>query len=397
VLKGKKIILGITGSIAAYKSVFLTRLLIKKGAEVIVIMTPAAKDFITPLTLSTVSNNPVLCESFLNLTGKWNSHIEFGSWSDLMIIAPVSANTMAKMANGIADNLLLTTYLSARCPVYIAPAMDMEMFKHPATQKNLEVLKSYGNIIINPAEGELASGLYGPGRMEEPENIIRIIKNHFIPKVFAGKKIMVTAGPTYEPIDPVRYIGNNSSGLMGKAIAEACADRGAEVTLICGPIKTEVSNSNIKIINVSTAEQMYESCLKYSAKMDITVMAAAVADYTYKKTEKQKIKKGKKTLTIQLEPTIDILSELGKRKTKKQILVGFALETENEIENAKSKLKNKNLDLIVLNSLNDDKSGFNYETNKVTILNRKNKIYNYPLKSKTEVATDIIEKIFEII
>ena len=395
-LKGKKIILGITGSIAAYKSAFLTRLLIKEGAEVIVIMTPASKDFITPLTLSTLSNNPVLCDSFTNMTGKWNSHVEFGSWADLMIIAPLSANTMAKMANGIADNLLLTTYLSARCPVYLAPAMDLEMYKHPATQKNLEILKSYGNLIIKPTEGELASGLSGQGRMEEPENILRIIKNHFISKDFAGKKVMVTSGPTYEAIDPVRFIGNNSSGMMGNAIAEAFSKRGAEVTLISGPSRTKSVSSKIKRLDVTTAKEMYESCIKNFGKTDITVMAAAVADYTYTNTGKEKIKKSKGNLTIELKPTKDILKELGKRKKGNQILVGFALETTNEIENAKDKLKNKNLDLIVLNSLKDENSGFNYETNKVTIIDSKNKISKYPLKSKPEVAVDIINKISEI-
>lgn len=394
-LKGKKIILGVTGSIAAYKSAYLTRQLVKEGADVIVIMTPASKEFISPLTLSTLSNNPVLCDSFVQVTGKWNSHVEFGNWADLYIIAPLSANTMAKMANGIADNLVLTTYLSARCPVFFAPAMDLEMYKHPSTQKNINTLLSYGNILISPAEGELASGLYGLGRMEEPENIVKFIKQHITKKNLSNKKVLVTAGPTYEAIDPVRFIGNHSSGLMGFSLAEAFADQGADVTLIAGPTKLTISNKNIKRIDVVSAKQMYESCIKNFEKADITVMAAAVSDYTVSHTEKNKIKKDKAKLTLNLEPTKDILLELGKKKRNNQLLIGFALETENETENAKKKLKNKNLDLIILNSLNDKESGFNYPTNKITIIDKKNKITRYELKSKTEAANDIIQKIIK--
>ncbi len=406
-LKGKKIILGITGSIAAYKSAFLIRLLIKEGADVLVIMTPSSKDFITPLTLSSLSNNPVLCESFTNITGKWNSHVEFGMWADLMVISPISANTMAKMANGIADNLLLTTYLSARCPVFFAPAMDLEMYNHAATQKNIKTLCSQGNILISPTEGELASGLSGCGRMEEPENIVNSLVHWFtgskVTNKLKGKTVLVTAGPTHEKIDAVRYIGNNSSGLMGFCIAEEFANKGANVTLITGPTKLEVKNKKIKRIEIISAEQLYEKCNEYFKKADITVMAAAVADYTYKDRHEtqnsiHKIKKEQtKTLNLTLEPTKDILKELGKRKNKKQILVGFALETENEIENAKSKLKNKNLDLIVLNSLNDKGAGFNHETNKITIIDKADNIINYPLKSKIDAAKDIVTKVTGLI
>jgi phosphopantothenoylcysteine decarboxylase / phosphopantothenate---cysteine ligase len=400
VFKGEKIIFGVTGSIAAYKSAYLIRLLVKEGADVMVIMTPSSKDFITPLTLSSLSNNPVLCESFVPVTGKWNSHVEFGMWADLMLIAPLSANTMAKMANGIADNLLLTTYLSARCPVFFAPAMDLEMYNHPATQKNIKTLCADGNILISPAEGELASGLYGCGRMEEPENIVKVIKEHFSSNnIFQNKTVLVTAGPTHEKIDAVRYIGNNSSGLMGFCLAEEFASKGANVILITGPTNLEVKNKKIKRIDVISSGQMYEKCSEYFEKTDITVMAAAVADYTYKDNSQQKlkIKKELSSITITLEPTIDILKELGKRKTGNQILVGFALETENEIENAINKLKSKNLDLIILNSLNDKGAGFNHETNKIAIIDKTGNIVNNPLKSKIDVAKDIVTKISGLI
>jgi phosphopantothenoylcysteine decarboxylase / phosphopantothenate---cysteine ligase len=397
-LEGKKILLGITGSIAAYKIPFLVRLLIKEGAEVQVIVTPAAKDFVTPLTLSTLSKNTVLCEGFSQSDGKWNSHIELGNWADAYLIAPVTANTLAKMAGGFADNLLMATYLAAKCPVFFAPAMDLDMYKHQSTQKNVETICSYGNHLISPNEGELASGLCGAGRMEEPERIIEILAGYFSKKKdFDKKHVLVTAGPTFESIDPVRYLGNQSSGLMGFEIAKEFADLGALVTLITGPVNLETNHPRIHRIDVVTANQMNEACLKHFKKADITIMAAAVADYMPKKTEKHKIKKNTATLTLELTKTPDILQNLGKIKTRKQILVGFALETDNETENAKHKLINKNLDLIVLNSLKDLGAGFKSKNNKITIISKNSGPKVFALKPKNEVAKDIANEILEFI
>lgn len=396
-LKNKKIIIGITGSIAAYKIPLLIRLLSSEGVLVQVIMTPAARDFVTPLTLSTLSGNPVLTEPFNREDGEWNSHIELGLWADMMLIAPLTANTLAKMAVGVADNLLLTTYLSARCPVFFAPAMDLDMYKHPSTTGNIKTLAAYGNHLIAPAEGALASGLCGEGRMEEPENILRIIKDYFAAEWdFAGKKILVTAGPTHEAIDPVRYIGNHSSGQMGFAIADVFAQRGGEVTLITGPTSLNSSEDGINRIDVVSASEMHAACLKYFSEADITVMAAAVADYTPEKVAGEKIKKSGQAKNIHLKPTIDILAEMGKKKRKEQFLTGFALETENQIANAEKKLQNKNLDLIVLNSPRDYGSAFGVETNKVTLITRNKKRYGYELKLKYDVAMDIVDKIREL-
>lgn len=396
-LKNRKIIIGITGSIAAYKIPLLIRLLSREGVLVQVVMTPAARDFVTPLTLSTLSGNPVLTEAFNREDGEWNSHIELGLWADLMLIAPLTANTLAKMAGGIADNLLLTTYLSARCPVFFAPAMDLDMYKHPSTTGNIKKLTTYGNHLIAPAEGALASGLCGEGRMEEPENILRIIKDYFAAEWdFAGKKILVTAGPTHEAIDPVRYIGNHSSGQMGFAIADVFARRGGEVTLITGPTSLNSSEDGINRIDVVSAAEMHAACLKHFSEADITVMAAAVADYTPDKVAGEKIKKSGQVKNIHLKPTIDILAEMGKMKRKEQFLTGFALETENQIANAEKKLQNKNLDLIVLNSPRDYGSAFGVETNKVTLITRNKKRYGYELKLKYDVAMDIVDKIKEL-
>ncbi|MDT8393514.1 MAG: bifunctional phosphopantothenoylcysteine decarboxylase/phosphopantothenate--cysteine ligase CoaBC [Bacteroidales bacterium] len=396
-LKNRKIIIGITGSIAAYKIPLLIRLLGREGALVQVIMTPAARDFVTPLTLSTLSGNAVLTEAFNREDGEWNSHIELGLWADLMLIAPLTANTLAKMAGGIADNLLLTTYLSARCPVFFAPAMDLDMYKHPSTAANIKKLTAYGNHLIAPAEGALASGLCGEGRMEEPDNILRIIKDYFTAEWdFAGKKILVTAGPTHEAIDPVRYIGNHSSGQMGFAIADVFARRGGEVTLITGPTSLNCTEDGINRIDVVSAAEMHAACLKHFTDADITVMAAAVADYTPDKVAGEKIKKSGQAKNIQLKPTNDILAEMGKKKRKDQFLTGFALETENQIANAEMKLQNKNLDLIVLNSPRDHGSAFGVETNKVTLITRNKKRYGYELKLKYDVAMDIVDKIREL-
>ena len=396
-LKNRKIILGITGSIAAYKIPFLVRLLTKEGALVQVVMTPAARDFITPLTLSTLSGNPVLIESFDKDDGSWNSHVELGLWADAMLIAPLSANSMAKMANGIADNLLLTTYLSARCPVFFAPAMDLDMFNHPSTVANVKKLQEYGNHYIAPTEGELASGLCGAGRMEEPENILRILKEHFEREWdFSGKNILVTAGPTYEAIDPVRFIGNRSSGLMGFAIAGEFAERGGAVTLVAGPSSLPLENENINRIDVESAEQMYQACMTHFPAADIVVMAAAVADYTPEKPSAEKIKKSEKQLQLSLVKTQDILAEMGRTKRKDQFLAGFALETHRQLEFAEKKLENKNLDLIVLNSPKDQGAAFGVETNKVTLITRDKKKFEYELKLKFDVATDIVDKIKEL-
>ncbi len=396
-LKGKKILIGITGSIAAYKIPLLIRLLKKEGADVQVVVSPAAKDFVTPLTLSTLSGHPVMCEGFNPGDGKWFSHIELGSWADIYLIAPVSANTLAKMAKGLADNLLTTTYLAAKCPVFFAPAMDLDMYKHPATQNNINTICAFGHHLIAPREGELASGLCGAGRLEEPEKIVEILNNFLKKKdLLKNKKVLVTAGPTYESMDPVRFIGNHSSGLMGFELAAVCAENGANVTLIAGPVTLATPNPNIRRIDVVSASQMYQQCLKAFPDADITIMAAAVADYTPAAVSKQKIKKSGTPLSINLKSTKDILAALGNIKREDQLLVGFALETDNENENALKKLKNKNLDLIVLNSLKDKGAGFKQPTNKVTLFNFKAEKKTFPLKSKHEVALDIIYEISKL-
>jgi phosphopantothenoylcysteine decarboxylase/phosphopantothenate--cysteine ligase len=395
VLSGKKIVLGISGGIAAYKTATLVRLFIKAGAHVQVIMTPASKDFVTPLTLSTLSKNPVH-STFYNEedeNAQWNNHVELGLWADYMLIAPATANTMSKMVNGNCDNLLIATYLSAKCPVYFAPAMDLDMYKHPSTIASFDALKQFGNIMIPAESGELASGLSGEGRMAEPENIIAFLENDIASKLpLKGKKILVTAGPTYEAIDPVRFIGNHSSGKMGFDIANAAANLGAEVTLISGPTHLKPIYSNINLVRVTSAQEMFEACHQIYNDVDVAVCAAAVADYKPKQVAEQKIKKSESEFTITLEKTQDILASLGKIK-KKQYLIGFALETENEIENAKLKIQKKNLDLIVLNSLRDEGAGFGKSTNKVTFIDANFTVEPQELKSKEEVANDIVNKI----
>jgi phosphopantothenoylcysteine decarboxylase/phosphopantothenate--cysteine ligase len=393
-LKGKKILIGITGSIAAYKIPLLIRLLKKEGAEVKVVMTPCAKDFVTPLTLSTLSQQPVLIEPYDKTDGSWNSHVDWGRWADVFILAPVSANTLAKMASGIADNLLTTTYLAAKCPVFFAPAMDLDMFHHPTTRKNIDTLLSYGNHLIAPQEGELASGLCGAGRMEEPEEILRMIRDFFfISNTLSGKKVLISAGPTYELIDPVRFIGNFSSGKMGFALAEDAAARGAQVVLVSGPVDLKPMHPGIRLISVTSAAQMADACFSEFKSSDITIMAAAVADYTVADPAPAKIKKSGNKLMIELSETTDILATLGKRKQEGQFLAGFALETDNEKSNAFSKLKNKNLDMIVLNSLNDQGAGFGYDTNKVTIIMANGAETEVPLKSKKDIAAVILNAI----
>lgn len=393
-LKGKHIILGVTGSIAAYKAATLTRLLVKEGANVKVVMTPLAKEFITPLTMATLSKSPIMVDFYNPENGDWNSHVDLGLWADLYLIAPASANTIGKMAGGIADNLLLTTYLSAKCPVMVAPAMDLDMYKHPATQRNLKVLQSFGNIIIEPESGELASGLIGKGRMEEPEKIVSFITDYFARQAdFKGKKVVVTAGPTYEKIDPVRFIGNYSSGKMGLAIAEELAGRGAEVVLVCGPVNLKTCHPAIRRVDVESAAQMYEVTSKEFVNSDVAVLSAAVADFTPKEKADHKIKRGKDDLLLELLPTKDIAAELGRIKTASQLLVGFALETNDEEVNALSKMQRKNLDMIVLNSLNDKGAGFSVDTNKVTILDKAGNKTVYELKTKVEVAKDIVDQI----
>ena len=393
-LKGKHIILGVTGSIAAYKAATFTRLIVKEGANVKVVMTPLAKEFITPLTMATLSKSPIMVDFYNPENGDWNSHVDLGLWADLYLIAPASANTIGKMAGGIADNLLLTTYLSAKCPVMVAPAMDLDMYKHPATQRNLKVLQSFGNIIIEPESGELASGLIGKGRMEEPERIVAFIADYFARQEdFKGKKVVVTAGPTYEKIDPVRFIGNYSSGKMGLAIAEEFAGRGAEVVLVCGPVNLKTSHPAIRRVDVESAAQMYEVTSKEFVNSDVAVLSAAVADFTPKEKADHKIKRGKDDLLLELLPTKDIAAELGRIKTASQLLVGFALETNDEEVNALSKMQRKNLDMIVLNSLNDKGAGFSVDTNKVTILDKAGNKTVYELKTKVEVAKDIVDQI----
>jgi len=392
--KNKNILIGVTASIAAYKSAFLVRLLIKAGANVKVIMTDSAVEFITPLTLSTLSKNPVLIDFTKNKQGEWNNHVELGLWADAFIIAPASANTLAKMANGLCDNLLLATYLSAKCPVTVAPAMDLDMYKHKSTKDNLKRIESFGNKIIHPGTGELASGLFGEGRMAEPEEIIAFLEKELSKNLpFANKKALVTAGPTYEAIDPVRFIGNHSSGKMGFAIAEELANQGAEVTLVCGPNSLKTINKNIIRIDVVSAEELFKAAVTVFKNADVSILSAAVADYKPSKTANQKIKKSTGTKAIDLIPTKDTLAELGKLKTKKQLLIGFALETENEVANAKEKIKKKNLDLIILNSLNDKGAGFKTDTNKITIIDKNNKITKFELKSKEDVAKDILKTI----
>ena len=395
-LKDKKIIIGVTGSIAAYKVSPLVRLLIKEDAIVQVIMTPAAHDFVTPLTMATLSGQPVLTEPFNPVDGDWTSHVELGLWADLMLIAPATANTLAKMAGGIADNLLLTTYLSAKCPVFFAPAMDLDMYRHPTTKQNIEKLQSFGNQLIAPTEGELASGLCGAGRMEEPENIISILKEFFTKGWdFPAKKIMVTAGPTFEAIDPVRFIGNHSSGLMGFAIANEFAERGGDVTLISGPTALNAAEG-INLVSVTSADEMHKACMENFEEADIIVMTAAVADYTPENVAEEKIKKSGDRMVLKLKPTKDILAEMGKKKKPGQFLVGFALETEDAVANAEKKLKNKKLDLIVLNSPKDEGAAFGVETNKVTMITKDFQQTKYDLKLKLDVAIDIADKIKEL-
>ncbi len=392
-MKGKKIVLGITGSIAAYKAAILTRGLIKRGAEVQIIITPAGKEFITPITLSALTSKPVISEFFAQRDGTWHSHVDLGLWADAMVIAPATASTIGKMAHGIADNMLVTTYLSMKAPVFIAPAMDLDMFAHPSTQHNLDILRSYGNHIIEPASGELASHLVGKGRMEEPEKIIEVLEAFFSSQQdLKGKKIMITAGPTYEKIDPVRFIGNYSSGKMGYALAETCAERGAQVTLISGPVGLKAVHPNITRIDVESAEQMYLAATEHYQTADAGILCAAVADFTPETTANEKIKREKDELTLRLKPTKDIAAELGRQKRDGQRLVGFALETNNELIHAQDKLARKNFDFIVLNSLNDKGAGFRCDTNKITIIDRKG-MMAYPLKPKKEVAADIINKL----
>jgi len=399
-LKGKNILVGVTGGIAAYKTATIIRLLVKEGAQVKVIMTDHAKEFITSLTLSTLSKNPVLTEFYNSENGDWNSHIDLGIWADLFLIAPATANTIAKMAAGIADNLLLTAYLSARCPVFIAPSMDMDMLKHPATTINIETLKAFGNIVIEPVSGDLASGLSGKGRMAEPEEIVREIQTFILKKKsnpLKGKSVLINAGPTQEPIDPVRYISNYSSGKMGIALAEAAADYGAKVTLILGPVNILPERSSVRIINVTSADSMSAACISEFPGCDIAILSAAVADYKPSTTAKEKIKKSKESLTINLNPTVDIAFNLGKLKKRNQFLAGFALETDNEIANATEKLKRKKLDIIILNSLRDKGSGFGTNTNRITIIDKNNNIDKFELKSKDEAARDILDKIISMI
>jgi len=395
ILSGKNILLGVTAGIAAYKSASLVRLFIKSGAHVKVVMTPSSKEFVTPLTLSTLSKHPVH-SSFTNEdddNAVWNNHVDLGLWADIFVIAPATANTLSKMANGVCDNLLLATYLSAKCSVYFAPTMDLDMYKHPSTLQSFQSLTDFGNIMIPATSGELASGLVGEGRMAEPEDIVAFIENDILGKLpLRGKKVLITAGPTHEAIDPVRFIGNHSSGKMGFEIAKAAANLGAEVILITGPTHQKVSHAFIDVIPVVSAQDMFNEAYKHFTTSDIAVLSAAVADYKPKAVASQKIKKKSETLTLELEKTKDILASLGAIK-KQQYLVGFALETNNELENAKGKLKRKNLNLIVLNSLNDKGAGFKTDTNKVTFIDDKENISEFQLKSKAEVASDLLNKI----
>ena len=394
-LKGKHIILGITGGIAAYKAVSLLRLFVKAGADVQVVITPAGKEFITPVTLSALSGHPVISEFFTANTGSWNSHVDLGLWADAVVIAPATASTIAKMANGVADNMLVTTYLSAKAPVFIAPAMDLDMFAHPSTQHNLDLLRSYGNHIIEPASGELASHLIGKGRMEEPEQIFKVVAEFLTHrKDLEGKKVMITAGPTYEKIDPVRFIGNYSSGKMGYALAEECAERGADVLLISGPVSIKAHHPSIKVVAVESAQQMHDAALSAFPDSDAAIMCAAVADYAPVVVAEKKIKREKDEIpVIELKKNPDIAAALGRIKKPGQMLVGFALETDNGMANAQSKLERKNLDMIVLNSLADKQAGFGVDTNKVTIIEKDGSVHSYEVKPKKEVAADIVDLI----
>lgn len=397
-LEGKKIILGISGSIAAYKSAYLVRALKKMKAEVKVVMTDSASEFIGPLTLSTLSENPVYSQFSDKKTGAWTNHVELGLWADLMVVAPASASTLSKMANGHCDNLLIATYLSAKCPVWFAPAMDLDMYKHPTIKENIQKLESFGNICIEPTNGELASGLVGKGRMEEPEVIAQLIEKYFNNQhEFSGKKIIVTAGPTFEAIDPVRFIGNHSSGKMGVAIADEFAERGAEVTLICGPSSIQSNNNKVKRIDVTSAEEMYQAVFASQDTLDVAVMAAAVADYTPVSISSEKVKKKEGDLKVDLKRTKDILKSLGGVKKEGQVLVGFAMETQNELENASKKVKSKNADFIVLNSLREEGAGFKGETNKVTFVYPNNKTTHFELKSKLDVAKDIADSVKDLL
>ena len=398
-LRGKKIVLGITGSIAAYKAAYLTRALIKKGAEVQIVMTPAGKEFITPVTLSALTQKPVVSEFFTANDGTWHSHVDLGLWADMMLIAPATAATIGKMANGIADNMLITTYLSMKAPVFIAPAMDLDMYAHPSTQQNLEKLKSFGNHIIEPASGYLASSLEGKGRMEEPDKIAEIVEAFFTHQEdLSKKKIVITAGPTYEKLDPVRYIGNYSSGKMGFALAEACASRGASVVLIAGPVQLKTSHPGIQRIDVESADEMFEAAMAHFPAMDAGILCAAVADYKPSVQSEQKIKReATNSLNIELVPNPDIAASLGKVKKEGQILGGFALETNNEVANAEGKLKRKNLDFIVLNSLQDEGAGFQKDTNKISIIIADGSRESFPLKTKVQVAEDIVDKLVDLL
>ena len=395
-IKGKKILIGLTGGIAAYKISYLVRFFIKNGAEVKIVMTPSSKEFITPLTLATLSKNPILVDFFNPENGEWNSHVDIGLWADAFVVAPATANTLAKMNHGIADNLLLTIYLSAKCPVFFAPAMDLDMFQHPATQKNIAKLIERGNICVDATSGELASGLTGKGRMAEPEEIFEKVNTYFNSNnSLRGKKILITAGPTYEKIDPVRFIGNHSSGKMGYAVAQECLNNGAEVLLISGPVSVDKPKGEIKIINVQSAGEMYNACIDNFADYDIAIMSAAVADYTPENIYNKKVKRTKDDLQIKLKPTKDIAAELGKLKKSSQRIIGFALETDDEMDNAVLKLNKKNLDFIILNSLKDEGAGFSHNTNKITIVDKDNNVNKFDLKLKTEVAKDIIMKLVE--
>lgn len=390
-LKGKKIVLGITGSIAAYKACYIIRGLVKAGAEVQVVITPAGKEFITPITLSTLTQKPVVSEFFSQRDGTWNSHVKLGLWADAMLIAPCTASTLGKMANGVADNMLVTTYLSMKAPVFIAPAMDLDMYQHPTTQANMDRLRSFGNQIIEPQSGFLASGLEGKGRMEEPENIVAYLDNYFEEKDLQGKRIMITAGPTYEKIDPVRFIGNYSSGKMGFALAEECARRGAEVTLIAGPVSMTCS-PDIKRIDVESCEEMYQAATTHFADMDAAILCAAVADFRPENIAAEKIKREKDDLVIRLKPTHDIAAQLGQMKQQGQLLVGFALETNDEEANAQKKLQKKNLDFIVLNSLQRKGTCFQSDDNQISILSPNGQV-DFDKKPKTEVAKDIVNEL----
>ncbi len=396
-IQGKKILLGISGSIAAYKAAHLTRLLIKAGAEVQILMTETATQFITPLTLSTLSKRPVYTQ--VAAEEGWNNHVDLGLWADVMVVAPATSTTLAKMAMALCDNMVVAAYLSARCPVFFAPAMDLDMWMHPATQRNVQLLQSYGNLLIPVGDGELASGLVGKGRMAEPEEIVALLNEHFASgQRWQGQRVLITAGPTFEAIDPVRFIGNRSSGKMGIALAEAAASQGAEVTLILGPTHLRPELSNIKVIHVQSAKEMYDAAMQQKTDYDVAILAAAVADFRPKTAKDQKIKKkpGTEEMTIVLEKTMDIAAELGQIKTDQQLLIGFALETNDEMANAQAKLNKKNFDFIVLNSLRDAGAGFNHDTNKVQLLFRNGNHLTFVLKSKKEVALDILEAAYSI-